>query len=151
MSMIHQKLYQGTNLSTIEMKEYFQNLGSHVLDSFGIEDRILIEYDMQKTELDIDTAVPLGLIVNELFTNALKYAFIENQEGKIRIEMYFPSKDMLHLSVEDNGIGQKEIGEVKGTGFGSQLVQLLCQQLNGKMNQQSDFGTKVNFDFPVHK
>jgi two-component sensor histidine kinase len=64
--------------------------------------------------------------------------------------MYHLSKDFLHLTVEDNGLGQKEVVENKGTGFGSQLIQLLCQQLNGKMNQQSDSGTKVSFDFPLH-
>ena len=79
MSMIHQKLYQGENLGTIEMKDYFINLGSHILDSFGVEKRITLEYVTETLELDIDTAVPLGLIVNELLTNVMKYSFINKR------------------------------------------------------------------------
>ena len=65
------------------MKDYFLNLGESILDSFGAEDRITIELAMEKLNIDIDTAVPLGLIVNELLTNALKYAFPGNTDGSV--------------------------------------------------------------------
>jgi two-component sensor histidine kinase len=83
MGIIHQKLYQGENLGSIEMKDYFINLGEGILDTFNAEDKVKIEYAMDKLELDVDTAVPIGLIVNELLTNSLKYAFPNNNNGNI--------------------------------------------------------------------
>jgi two-component sensor histidine kinase len=85
--IVHQKLYQGPNLGGIEMKDYFLNLGESILDSFGAEERVKIELAMGKLDLDIDTAVPLGLIVNELLTNTLKYAFPNGQKGNVRIRL----------------------------------------------------------------
>src|SRR5690606_19985888 len=75
MGIIHQKLYQGENLGSIDMKDYFVNLSEGILDTFNAEDKVTIECAMDALELDVDTAVPIGLIVNELLTNALKYAF----------------------------------------------------------------------------
>ncbi len=147
MSMIHQKLYQGTNLSTIEMKDYFHNLGTHVLDSFGMEDRVSFICDMEALELDVDTAIPLGLIVNELLTNALKYAFPNNSKGEMRLVLEQKNQEFLYLKVSDNGIGQPIHDKATGTGFGSQLVNLLCQQLQGKMHYSMENGTSVSFEF----
>ena len=123
--IVHKKLYQGTNLGSIEMKEYLVNLSESILDSYGAEERITIECAMEQLEVDIDTAVPLGLIVNELLTNTLKYAFPEGQKGNVRIELKKENDGILYLEVADNGIGKS--GIIKGTGFGSQLVSLLTQ------------------------
>ncbi|VAV86199.1 Two-component system sensor histidine kinase [hydrothermal vent metagenome] len=149
MSMIHQKLYQGKNLGTIEMKDYLINLGSHVLDSFGAEQRIVLECVMDILELDVDTAVPLGLIVNELITNALKYAFPEGRKGQIEVQLAQKSTDKLILKVIDNGIGQEDDDFTRGTGFGMQLIQLLTQQLNGTMEHVKSNGTVVAFEFKL--
>ena len=149
MSMIHQKLYQGENLGTIEMKDYFINLGSHILDSFGAEKRITLNYVMEALELDVDTAVPLGLIVNELLTNALKYAFPDNRKGEIIIDLKKKDKKTLQLEISDNGIGKSEESILKGTGFGTQLITLLTQQLSGKMAEQSKDGTTISFEFKI--
>jgi len=149
MSMIHQKLYQGENLGTIEMKDYFINLGSHILDSFGAEKRIALNYIMEALELDVDTAVPLGLIVNELLTNALKYAFPDNRKGEIIIDLKKKDKKTLQLEISDNGIGKNEESILKGTGFGTQLITLLTQQLSGKMAEQSKDGTTISFEFKI--
>ena len=151
MGIIHQKLYQGTNLGSIEMKDYFINLGEGILDSFNAEDKVKIACAMDNLELDVDTAVPIGLIVNELLTNSLKYAFPKDKKGKIEISLSKPNSDILTLKVTDNGIG-KIIGlPVKGTGFGSQLVQLLTQQLNGSMQENTQNGTSVSFIFKLDK
>ncbi len=149
MGIIHQKLYQGENLGSIDMKDYFINLGDGILDTFDAEDKVNIECAMDQLELDVDTAIPIGLIVNELLTNALKYAFPNDRNGNIKISMSRASSEILTLKVVDNGIGKITEAAPKGTGFGSQLVQLLTQQLNGKMKEKHDDGTAITFEFKI--
>lgn len=150
MSMIHQRLYQGKNLAAIEMKEYFLDLSQHVLDSFGTEKRVTIECAMNKLELDIDTAVPLGLIVNELLTNAMKHAFPENRMGNIIIDLQQADESTLQLYVSDDGIGAKN-KSCHNVGFGTQLIKLLVQQLNGRMKSDFTRGTHIYFEFKTDK
>jgi len=147
--IVHQKLYQGTNLGAIEMKDYFINLGESILDSFGAEKRVTIECAMEQLDLDIDTAVPLGLIVNELLTNTLKYAFPQGQAGKVQIKLHKQKNGVLQLEVSDDGIGKS--GFIHGTGFGGQLVNLLTQQLGGSMREEVKNGTKIYFEFKTDK
>ncbi|MDZ4682237.1 MAG: histidine kinase dimerization/phosphoacceptor domain -containing protein [Saprospiraceae bacterium] len=144
MGMIHQRLYQGENLAAIEMKDYFVHLGEGILDSFGAESRIQVECAMEELELDVDTAVPIGLIVNELLTNALKYAFPGERSGEIKISLRESADDTLHLEIADNGVGKTTGETAKGTGFGTQLVQLLTRQLAGQISERTDHGTIVS-------
>ncbi|MDC7999507.1 tetratricopeptide repeat protein [Aequorivita todarodis] len=150
MGIIHQKLYQGENLGSIEMKDYFMNLSEGVLDTFNAEEKVKIECAMDDLNLDVDTAVPIGLIVNELLTNALKYAFPEGVKGQINISLTQKDNDLL-LEVSDNGVGKTEGLKPKGTGFGTQLIQLLTQQLNGTISEDSKNGTAVFFNFKNFK
>ncbi len=147
--IVHQKLYQGNNLGAIEMKDYFFHLSESILDSFGAEDRVQIECAMDQLDVDIDTAVPLGLIVNELLTNALKYAFPDGRTGKLRIKLEKNAAGNLHLEVADNGVGKS--GLIQGSGFGTQLVALLTRQLSGSMREEIKNGTTVSFDFNLKK
>lgn len=152
MSMIHQRLYQRENLAGIEMKGYFENLGSYVLDSFGSTRRITIICDMKPLEVDIDLAMPLGLIVNELLTNALKYAFPDKRKGTITIRLVrVKGQNNFHLYFADNGVG---IGTDKGhmgSGFGSRLIDLLVRQLGGKLVKTIDKGTSISCEFKYEK
>ncbi len=150
MSMIHQKLYQGKSLSYIEMKDYFINLSSYMLHTYGEEDRIEVFCEMDELELDVDIAIPIGLIVNELLTNALKYAFVDRDSGNITISLQ-KSGPQLHLKVADDGIGRSLEREEAGTGFGTRLIQLLTKQLDGKMQLTVQDGTAVSFEFQLHK
>jgi two-component sensor histidine kinase len=150
MSMVHQKLYQGQSFSSIEMREYFKSLGDYIVDIYGASERVHIECEMKELELDVDTAIPIGLIVNELFTNALKYAFPDNREGLIKISL-IESRNQLHLEVSDNGIGKNYHEKMEGTGFGTQLIELLTRQLEGKMSLSVKKGTAVSFEFQNHK
>lgn len=145
--IVHQKLYQGNTPGAIEMKDYFLNLSESVLDSFGADDKIKIELAMEKLDLDIDTAVPLGLIVNELLTNTLKYAFPQGQNGNVRIKLEKRTSGILHLEVSDDGVGKS--AAVQGTGFGTQLVSLLTRQLSGRMHEEINNGTTTFFDFEI--
>ena len=149
MSMIHQKLYLGKNLITIEMKDYFINLSKHILDSFGINDQISIECIMESTEIDVDTAIPLGLIVNELLTNSLKYAFPDNRKGKIEINLQKLNNNTLLLKVADDGVGNKQDKADRDKGFGTELIKLLAQQLEGTINHKFEHGTIISFRFKL--
>ncbi len=147
MGIIHQKLYQGTTLDSIEMKDYFINLSESILDTFNAEKEVKIECTMEKLDLDVDTAIPIGLIVNELLTNALKYAFPRQEQGTIKISLEKTQDNNLKLKINDNGIGKTQGQAPRGTGFGTQLITLLTQQLNGKMKEYSREGTHIEFEF----
>jgi two-component sensor histidine kinase len=152
MGIIHQKLYQKGNLAAIEMKDYFENLGENILDTFNATDRICILCNMHPIELDVDTAVPIGLIANELLTNALKYAFEANKPGEIIISLS-PSgnADEYIFEVADNGIGKPKSITPKGSGFGTELVNLLVKQLDGKLTVNSNHGTHITIHFKHSK
>ena len=146
MSMIHQKLYQEKSLSSIKMKGYFEDLAKYVIDVFDAEQRVEVDCSMDELELDVDTAIPIGLIVNELFTNSMKYAFPDNKKGNISISLK-KEGDYLYLNVSDNGIGKNNDNEQQGTGFGTQLIELLTKQLDGKMKLQVANGSVFTFEF----
>lgn len=151
MSLIHRKLYLGENLATVEMKDYFLQLSESILDAFGADDRVTIECDMEQLELDVDTAVPIGLIVNELLTNALKYAFPDERPGKITIALKETEAQTLQLLVADNGVGMRPDSAPRGTGFGTQLIQLLTRQLDGKIYQEVREGTIISLQLVKSK
>ncbi len=145
MALIHQKLYQGENLAAVEMRDYLSTLGESVLDSFGVDsDTVQVKTPMENIELDVDTAIPIGLIVNELVTNSMKYAFAGKRRGEIEISLRQASDDQLQLVVADSGGEDPPAAAAapaeQGTGFGSQLVQLLTMQLNGQLETRQERG-----------
>ena len=147
MGILHQKLYEGKNLAHLEMKNYFVNLGESLLDSYNETTRVKVECEMKEIELDLDTALSVGLIANELVTNSLKYAFPKGQTGKISLTLKNAKKQMLELRVADDGIGKAANNKPEGTGFGTKLVALLIRQLEGQMQQNTDNGTVISIQF----
>lgn len=150
MGMIHKRLYQGENMKSIEMKDFFESLGNYIIDTFDASKRIQFSSQMDPIELDVDWAIPIGLIVNELVSNSLKYAFPENCPGEIRVRL-LEKESCLYLTVSDNGIGMSETPEIQGSGFGSELIRLLTTQLEGKMTSITQKGTEVSFEFQINK
>jgi two-component sensor histidine kinase len=152
MGIIHQKLYQGEHLAAIEMRDYFKDLGESILNSFNAEGRINIACDMPKLILDVDTAISIGLITNELLTNSLKYAFIKKEKGEIRISMNEQNTEgSLLLEISDDGIGKPINAKAQGTGFGTQLIDLLTKQLDGQLTYDVSNGTMVSLVFKKAK
>lgn len=153
MGLIHQKLYMGDHVAKVEMKDYLQHFGQNMLESFGVEEgNIHMEYDVEPMYLDVDTAIPLGLIINELVTNSLKYAFRNkqpaDQPNTIRIRLHKDAKNHLHLEVADNGTGQSAEPS-GGTGFGSNLIKMLSKKLKGHMEVQQSaagYATRISFE-----
>ena len=151
MSLIHQKLYRGKNLAAIEMKGYLQTLADNLIDAYMEEEEVEVKVDMQQLELDVDYAIPLGLIVNELITNSLKYAFPKQKKGAIEIKMK-QNQDKIILEIGDNGVGEKAATVKKdGGGFGSELIELLTMQLKGKLDLSTDNGYHTRLSFPFSK
>jgi two-component sensor histidine kinase len=148
-SIVHQKLYQGAQLGAIEMKDYLLNLSESILDSFGVEEQITLVLEMDQLDLEIDTAIPLGLIINDLFINAVKYASPDSRHGSIIIILEKQADHILYLNLTDDGVGKHD--EIKGTGFGSPLIKLLPQQLNCQMEELREKGTSISFQLKGKK
>ena len=149
MAMIHQNLYQTENLTTIDVGEYINHLAQSLFSSYNIEpDRISMDKDIQSLELDVDILIPLGLILNELITNALKYAFPGQREGAIRVSLQQEAAE-LKLRVMDDGVGlPKDFDPKKTRSMGYQLINSLVGKLKGRLEIKNAEGTDVLLSIP---
>ncbi len=144
MALIHQNLYQEDNLMGVDVCIYFARLVQHLFDSYNISDsRISLDMDIESLHIDVDTIVPLGLIVNELVSNALKYAFPDEKPGTIGVSLR-NNAGALCLIVSDDGVGiNKSKVSSLGSSFGYRLIHAFCDQVNGEIKMQTDHGTTV--------
>ncbi len=141
MSLIHQDLYQHDNLTGIHMKDYVDKLAKSLLQTYQLSpEQVSIYTEVDDITLDVDTVVPLGLIINELVTNALKYAFPNNRVGTINISLK-DHQDSLLLKVKDDGAGISPEAQEKG--FGSGLIKAFARKLEGALTIDSTNGTLV--------
>lgn len=149
MSLIHQNLYQSDHLSNVDIENYLQQLVVYLSDMFvGDNKSIKVEVEAANIQFDIDTAIPLGLIVNELVSNAYKYAFSKNEEGKISIGIRAINDIDYELKVNDNGVGLPEdFDPKKSKSLGLKLVGILSRQLRGNMTSSTDNGTSFIIKF----
>lgn len=147
MAMVHEKLYQSDNFSNINLKEYLINLVSDIFYSYGIKNEsISFVLDLDDINIGIDTAIPLGLIINELVTNSVKYAF-SNGEGTLTIKLKSLPEQM-ELTVADDGIGLPKNIVIENTKtLGLQLVNSLVGQLDGQMELNRNTGTEFKIIF----
>ncbi len=148
MSMVHEKLYQSDSFSNINFKDYVTNLVSDIFYSYGIKmGLITLEMEIEDVNIGIDTAIPLGLIVNELITNSVKYAFPEGRKGVVKI--IFRSKGSKRfLTISDDGVGIPEnVNPEKTESLGLQLVNNLTNQIEGEIVLDRSHGTKFEITF----
>ena len=144
MAMIHQKLYMNKDLTGVDIKDYLENLTHSLANSFGYSSQhIVTNVDLQKSAMDIDMAIPIGLIVNELVTNAFKYAFSTTLQPKINVTLSGKQGGEMQLSITDNGKGITKSADISKS-FGMKLVNTLVAQLNGTMQQVQHNGTIYN-------
>jgi len=150
MSLIHQKLYKSSDLTAINMPEYISELVEYLQDSFDLGLRIHFEQDIENIEMDVSQAVPLGLILNEAITNAIKYAF-PTREGKITISLLHTRDNYFLLRIADNGIGLPANFEVKkAPSLGMRLMQGLSDDIEGQFAASVDNGTVITVEFLYH-
>jgi len=152
MALIHEKLYRSDNLSHIDFGQYVEHLGDHLLTSYGIDTEVInLNIHIKSLFLDIDTAIPCGIIVNELISNALKHAFPKGQSGTIDISLYRQEQEFT-LVVRDNGIGIPEgldLEDIDIESLGIKLVYLFTDQLDATLELQRDNGTKFTIVFSM--
>lgn len=148
MSLIHEQLYQMELFSSHQLDEYVQNLGKTIANSFINETtEVIISYDIEPVELGMDQAISCGLLLNELLTNAFKYAFPDLTEGHIKITVY-EEDGLVTLKVRDNGIGiPEEVKEGQNGSLGIKLIHTLNQQLGGELKIKGDNGSCFNLTF----
>lgn len=148
-SLIHQKLYQNENIAVIPMQEYLDDLMQAIHHTFNTKNDV-IDYSLEtgNIALDIDTAVPLGLIVNELATNAYKYAFKHVKDGRLVISLTKKDEQSYCLTIKDNGPGLPESLNIEEAGsLGLRLVNILTRQLRGQLETKSTDGAEFNLIF----
>ncbi len=147
MSILYDKLYRTTDFTEVSVKDYLLDLVHKIIEVNSISKQILLEEDLAEFNLNTKVLFPLGIIVNEIITNSLKYAFIENKENILRIATEKNQKKV-KIIIEDNGIGFIEKSN-SSSGFGLKLIQLLTKQLRGNHSFENKIGTKFILEFPI--
>ncbi len=148
MALLHEKLYQSKDLTRIDFNEYIHSLVDHLLFSYGGHSgKIKISMSIDEVYFDVDTAIPCGLIINELLSNALQHAFPDDRYGKIDIG-FTQEHDEFILTITDNGIGfPVDLDFKKSASLGLQLVATLTSQLMGQMTLEQTAGCKFTLRF----
>ncbi len=152
MALIHETLYQSEDLSRINFAEYLKKLVAHVSRSYRLRpDAVKINVKVDDVSLPIDTAVPCGLIINELASNSLKYAFPANTTGEVNITFGRANAQYV-LRVSDTGVGlPADFDPEKGKSLGMKLVRMLTSQLCGEIDCRNGVGTTFEITFPEEK
>lgn len=150
MAFIHQNLYQGNSVNSVNMNEYIQMLSNHLFQTYNIQkDRIKLHTRIEDLNLHTDTAIPLGMILNELISNALKYAFPkhETQPGKENGDIWVTMKrnnNELLLQVKDNGVGMPPGFNLNNTSsFGYEIIKAFAQKMRARMNIDGQNGADI--------
>lgn len=150
MATVHETLYESTNVSYVQVDEFVMRIVSDLASAYTLDpSRIRIETSLDAFVLGLEQAIPVGLILNELITNALKHAFPDARRGVVRVDVVLMENDAIELCVRDDGIGMKagRAGEQSRT-LGLRLVDALSHQLDGRVEYVVDQGTRARVSFP---
>ncbi len=149
MALIHQKIYQSGNLSSVDFQAYIEQMVQSIDANFNNEKKNITQHiNTQGISLDIDTSIPLGLIINELLTNSYKYAFADRSSGTITISLKEKNAEELELHVSDDGKGLPENFDPSAlNSLGLKLVKGLANQIKGVVRFESNNGTHCFIDF----
>ncbi|HBK23329.1 MAG TPA: histidine kinase, partial [Planktothrix sp. UBA10369] len=149
MALIHEKLYRSTNLEKINFGDYLEDLIDNLFESYNIQaGRIEFQLDIEPVSLNIETAQPCGLIVNELVSNTLKHAFPNGRSGIVYLGLHQNQEDKIILTVGDNGIGFPAGVDFRNVeSLGMELVCTLTEQLEGTITLNLENGTLFTVSF----
>ena len=147
-ALLHETLYGSEDLARIDFVRYTHSLVDNLSRSHGASAHTILKIDIHDILLGIDVAIPCGLIINELVSNSLKYAFLDSKEGLVYINLYLTEENSFELIVGDNGIGFPKNVDFRNTQtLGLQLVCTLTEQLGGKIELYRDKGTEFRITF----
>ena len=143
MSYIHQQLYQNDDLAEVDVKLYFKKLIQNLFESYNTSlQEVKLDLDIDELLLDLDTLIPLGLILNELISNSLKHAFVADNKGVIQVKLKQLHTEQIMLSVADDGdMGKVDLDNIKQGSFGLRMVQAFSTQLGGQLEVDNSQGT----------
>jgi two-component sensor histidine kinase len=143
MALIHEQLYGNTDLASIDFGGYVEDLTANLREAYGI-DPLRIQFDIQADQiaLGVDMAVPCGLIINELVSNALKHAFGHDADGRIEIAIRHLPLGQMEISVADNGAGLPSVPVRERQSLGLRLIDTLVTQLDGSLTVDTTNGTQ---------
>ncbi len=149
MAMIHEKLYQSDRLDKIDFTAYVQDLVNNIYQSFASpRQQIRFHLDIYEILLNIETAIPCGLIINELVSNALKYAFIDRTKGNLYLKFSLLSDGSFSLRINDDGVGLPSSMDIENLdSLGLRLVKTLTRQLGGKLSMENIQGANFEIKF----
>ena len=151
MSLIHQRLYTTDNITEVNIKEYITDLSESLMQAYGFaKNEFDLELQVSNELMNVDKAIPLSLIINELITNAFKYAFTKDSLPKLYVELKRKEGAMM-LTIKDNGKGIDIDAWTtqKGNSFGKELIQTFTKQLNGNIYINAESGTTFKISFPL--
>ena len=147
MSFIHDLLYQTKDFTNIDFSKYLQSITSNIMNTYTLNKNIELKLDVESIFLNLDNAIPCGLIVNELITNVFKYAFPGDRKGVINIVLKLINNKVV-LSVADNGVGiNNQINYLTTESLGFQLINSLVSQIDGELKYENTEGTKFIVSF----
>ncbi|HKJ66006.1 MAG TPA: histidine kinase dimerization/phosphoacceptor domain -containing protein, partial [Desulfopila sp.] len=150
MALVHEKLYTAQNLNRIDMGSYLNDIARSLLSSMVINSTIDLDLQAEPISIDIDHAVPIGLVVNEIITNAIKHAFPKSRRGTISVTAKRTDNSHLHLIIADDGIGLPEDIDILATSsFGTGIIisGLVKMQLKGEITVERGMGTTYHIRF----
>jgi len=148
MALIHQKLYQENNLSGVSAKEYVEDLAEVLRNSYGMEDKVDLTYEIDNLVIDVDTIIPIGLILNELISNSFKHAFPNGNEGDLVVGLKEIDEELI-LTVKDDGVGSS--GETTEKSFGMVLINSLAMKLKATLEMNYDSGALAKLSIKKYK
>jgi two-component sensor histidine kinase len=151
MALVHQKMYKKQNISIIELAPYITELIAEIRNSIDIKKNITFNTEIEPIQLDISTTIPLGLILNELITNAIKHAFPSKLNPEIFISLKKVDESHFEVLVFDNGIVSLPPHTPKSNGLGLRLIESLTEQINGKCEFASNNGLRFKLIAPIRK
>lgn len=148
-ALAHEKLYQSESMARISSRDYLQSLVSHLFASVGqLGSHIHLRQEIAEVELDLETAVTLGLVVNELVTNCLKHAFPDGRTGYVTVALEHLGESFLELRVADDGIGLPESINLEGSpSLGLNLLSIFSRQIKGHLEVHRNGGTDIRIRF----
>jgi len=149
MALVHERLYESESLSEIDSQEYVSELTAHLFRSYGVSaSRVRLKLHVDQARMNMDVAVPCGLVLNELVSNCLKYAFPDGREGEVRIDLHKDGDYPAYLSVSDNGVGiPADVTLWSTKSLGLRLVRILADQMGAIVKVNSGTGTEVKLNF----